>query len=554
MFIAYNLTFLDTLINIILIKSKYFINYSLKIIVVLFFRCSIIVLGEIMEIRLDDKRNLKEVSEYLGLDIEYLNDNYRIIFVAREIEIVGVIVFNVRLNNIEVCKGNEEIRELLIDKVRMIAYQDIVYDDKVIEINYDKRFNNYQEVYEFIQSQKDRVYSLDNFKRYMNEFCSLQNHLKTIHVCGTNGKGSTVNYLKEVLKLQGYRVGTFTTPALVSRLDIIRINDVWIDEEFVLKIANRYMDSWLEYEISLFEIEVFIALMYFIYQGVDLAIFEVGLGGELDATNIINPLVCVNTNIGLDHFDYLGDSYESITRAKAGIIKDGIDMITGENKQECLDIFKDKCDSMHSHLYRVGRLRDIQDGLNVKYTYKGYNIVLNTAALYQIKNSALALDTLLYLKNNKGINVDDENIVKGMYEANWAGRFEIISHKPLIILDGAHNKEGVDELYLSARKIPDLKIIYSALKDKDTDYMIERLLDLTYDITICEFIHPRSQKAKLLAKDYPVKVIEDYREALANIKEDDNYLITGSLYFISEVRKYLLDKFTGNLKKEESTF
>ena len=272
-------------------------------------------------------------------------------------------------------------------------------------------------------------------------------------------------------------------------------------------------------------------------------LYEVGLGGELDATNIILPMVCVNTNIGLDHMDYLGDSYESIARAKAGIIKDHVDFITGEHKQECVDIFRDTCEKRHSHLIRLDRIHDLQDGENVKYTYKDYNIVLNTPALYQIENSALALETLLYLKKHHFIELDESSIVEGLFEAKWAGRFEIISEKPLIILDGAHNREGVDELYRSARKLHNLKIIFSALRDKDTDYMIERLLDLTYDITVCEFKHPRSQSAKLLAGDYPVKIEPDFRKALDDIYlQEGTFLITGSLYFISEVRKYLLQK------------
>ena len=194
-------------------------------------------------------------------------------------------------------------------------------------------------------------------------------------------------------------------------------------------------------------------------------------------------------------------------------------------------------------MIRLDRIHDLQDGENVKYTYKDYNIVLNTPALYQIENSALALETLLYLKEHQFIELNESSIVEGLFEAKWAGRFEIISEKPLIILDGAHNREGVDELYRSARKLHNLKIIFSALRDKDTDYMIERLLDLTYDITVCEFKHPRSQSAKLLAGDYPVKIEPDFRKALDDIYlQEGTFLITGSLYFISEVRKYLLQK------------
>ena len=287
--------------------------------------------------------------------------------------------------------------------------------------------------------------------------------------------------------------------------------------------------------------------MYFLRQGIDIALFEVGLGGNLDATNIIMPLVALNTNIGLDHMDFLGDSYESIAMAKAGIIKDGIAFITGEHKQECLDIFRDECEKHHSELIRVGRIHDIQDGENVKYSYRDYNIVLNTPALYQIQNSALAIEALLYLR--KQFNFRDEDLIYGLFEASWPGRFEKLRDKPLIIIDGAHNREGVDELYHSAKKFSHLKIIFSALRDKDTDYMIERLLELTYDMTVCEFDHPRAQKAKLLAKDYPVKVEPDYYQAIDDAWDyEGTLLITGSLYFISKIRPYIQQK----LKDDEN--
>lgn len=407
-----------------------------------------------------------------------------------------------------------------------------------------QRFHSYEEVYDFISSQKDRVYSLENFQNFMHHMADVQLALKCIHIGGTNGKGSTTNYIKQVLIKAGYRVGTFTSPALVTRLDVIRVNDINIDADFFVAMANHYVDQWLEFEISLFEIEVFIAIMYYLHQQVDIALFEVGLGGSLDATNIIYPLVAVNTNIGMDHIEYLGNSYESIAMAKAGIIKDGVDFISGEDKQECLDIFRDVCEKHHSQFLRVERIHDIQDGENVKYTYRDYNIVLNSPALYQIKNSALAIETLLYLKNKGEIDFRDDDLIYGIFEAKWAGRFEKLRDDPLIIVDGAHNREGIDELYRAARKFHNLKIIFSALKDKDTDYMIERLMELTYDITVCEFEHPRAQKAQLLAKDYPVKVEPDFQKAIDEaINHQGTLLITGSLYFISQVRIYLQNKY-----------
>lgn len=556
--------------------------------------------GDIMEIQLLDKKRINEVIDLVDrMSNQYItNDNganyftqmnqkdfyhyqYILTYVALiDNHIVGMISFDVSTAQIDLLfidhlYFKQGIATQLVETIEKLSLNDIhvnashyslsffqkngfqIVDEQqckdyipmMKKIVTQQKFKRYEDVYDFINSQKDRVYSLDNFRKFMKDMSNPQLALKCIHIGGTNGKGSTTNYIKEVLKKAGYLVGTFTSPALITRLDVIRINDVNIDEQTVVDLANRYVDVWLEYEISLFEIEVFIAIMYFLQKGVNIAIFEVGLGGQLDATNIIHPLVAVNTNIGLDHVDYLGDSYESIAKAKAGIIKDGVDFITGEHKQECLDIFRDQCDRHHSQLLRVDRIHDIQDGENVKYCYRDYNIVLDTSALYQIYNSALAIETLLYLRDKKDIYFDDQDLVYGLFEAKWAGRFEKLRNIPLIIIDGAHNREGVDELYRSARKFHDLKIIFSALKDKDTNYMIERLLELTYDITICEFEHPRAQKAKLLAKDYPVKVEPDYIKAIDEAFDyQGTLLITGSLYFISKIRPYIQQKIKNSQK------
>lgn len=556
--------------------------------------------GDIMEIQLLDKKRINEVIDLVDrMSNQYItNDNganyfmqmnqkdfyhyqYILTYVALiDNHIVGMISFDVSTAQIDLLfidhlYFKQGIATQLVETIEKLSLNDIHVNASHYSLSFfqkngfqivdgqqckdyipmmkkivtQQKFKRYEDVYDFINSQKDRVYSLDNFRKFMKDMSNPQLALKCIHIGGTNGKGSTTNYIKEVLKKAGYLVGTFTSPALITRLDVIRINDVNIDEQTVVDLANRYVDVWLEYEISLFEIEVFIAIMYFLQKGVNIAIFEVGLGGQLDATNIIHPLVAVNTNIGLDHVDYLGDSYESIAKAKAGIIKDGVDFITGEHKQECLDIFRDQCDRHHSQLLRVDRIHDIQDGENVKYCYRDYNIVLDTSALYQIYNSALAIETLLYLRDKKDIYFDDQDLIYGLFEAKWAGRFEKLRNIPLIIIDGAHNREGVDELYRSARKFHDLKIIFSALKDKDTNYMIERLLELTYDITICEFEHPRAQKAKLLAKDYPVKVEPDYIKAIDEAFDyQGTLLITGSLYFISKIRPYIQQKIKNSQK------
>ena len=405
----------------------------------------------------------------------------------------------------------------------------------------EEKFSNYDQVHDFIASQKDRVYALDNFKRFMNDMCNPQTLLKTIHIGGTNGKGSTTNYIRSILQKEGYRVATFTSPVLVTRLEIMRINNQHIQDDEIICYANRYMSLWLEYELSMFEIEVFIAIMFFLKHRVDFAIFEVGLGGALDATNIVAPILSANTNIGLDHTEYLGDTYEKIAFTKGGIIKDYIPFVTGEKKQGCLKVFEELCQQHHSQFIKVQDIQNIQEDKNsISFDYATYHVVLQTGARYQCENSALAIEILLYLKNNGYIVLDNETLLEGLREAVWEGRFEIVCQQPLMIIDGAHNKEGIEAFYQSAKKYQNIKIIFSALRDKDTHAMIEKLLKLTHDVTICEFDFHRAQSAEKLAENFPVKIEKDWKKAI-----DESYhhngvvFITGSLYFISQVRPYI---------------
>lgn len=507
-----------------------------------------------------DKHNIT----YVALDNEQIvgmitlsnNNHISLLFVLQQYQHLGIgskllkIVDNLVLKDITVNSGIDAKDFYLKSGFELTANlqkQDgILFYPMVKKRVMKSRFENYDQVVTFINSQKNRVYSLDNFKKYMDDLGNPQLLLDCIHIGGTNGKGSTTNYIKEVLKQAGYKVATFTSPALYSRLDIIRINDVFIDDKTMVAYANRYVDLWLKYEISMFEIEVFVAIMYFIENNVDFAIFEVGLGGLLDATNIIKPMLAINTNIGLDHVDYLGHDYQSIALNKAGIVKEGIDYLTGETKEECLQVFKEVCQQHHSQLLQMQPITNIIDGNNVSYHYRDYDIILDTPALYQIQNSALALEALLYLKSHHLVTFSDDDLLQGMYNAKWPGRFEMVHIDPVIIVDGAHNKEGIDAFYECAKKYDDIKIIFSALKDKDYKHMIEKLLQLTDDLTICEFEHIRATTANDLAKGFDVKIQPDYKQAIKeSLNHQGTVFVTGSLYFISKVRNYILNELKG---------
>jgi len=386
-------------------------------------------------------------------------------------------------------------------------------------------------------------FGFDHFKQAMESLGNPQNNIQCIHIGGTNGKGSTTNYLRSILQKAGYKVGTFTSPHLIVHNDRIRINDVYISDEHLLSYANRFYDFIEANNLSMFEIDMLFAVTYFNEQQVDFALYEVGLGGRLDATNIVTPLLSIITTIGFDHMELLGKSLKLIATEKAGIIKPQVPLLTAEPKKVCLAVFTDVCTRLQSRIITLSKIKAIQIKDSVSYTYNDLKINLDTLALYQVKNSALAIEAALYLRT-LGFSISDESLVSGLYEAHWKGRFEKVSDDPLIILDGAHNPHGIAALKESAKHLPKpIFVVFSALKDKETDKMIHGILDVSPHLIITEFDFYRASTVDLMAKGFPVEKIKDPMKAIQQgIKRSrgGSLLITGSLYFISEVRQKIL--------------
>ncbi len=391
-------------------------------------------------------------------------------------------------------------------------------------------------------------FNLDHFKALLEKLGNPQLKLKTVHIAGTNGKGSTTDYLRSILQTAGYKVGTFTSPHLEVHNDRIRINNVYISDEELLEYGNRFYTLIEENELSMFEIDTLIAIYYFCEKNVDIALFEVGLGGRLDATNVILPLVSLITSIGYDHMDILGHTLEEISFEKAGIIKENIPLITAEDKENCLFVFKSVCEERSSDFLKIHPAKNVIIGDSIQYEYHHLIIQLNTLAIYQIKNSSLAIECALYLCE-LGYTISDENIRMGISSTQWKGRFETISLNPHIIIDGAHNMHGIDALVESTRlcKKP-LIIVFSALKDKETEKMIHALVDIGDEVIVTEFEFYRAATLETLSMNNRVTSIRNPYDAINYaIKQSagGTCLITGSLYFISEVRQVLLPQILG---------
>lgn len=395
-------------------------------------------------------------------------------------------------------------------------------------INIDDLLND---LYKRTASKSDR-------SRIHNALATLNNphlNLKAIQIAGTNGKGSTTNYVAHILMEEGYTVGTFTSPHLIVHNDRIRVNGVNICDDDLLRLANTYMPVFDEYGLNMFEIDFILAIYYFLEQNVDYAIFEAGMGGRLDATTELNPLVCCITNIGMDHIQFLGDTLEAIAYEKACILKPNIRCVTSENKKECLDVFEKQAMEVGASIKMVKPL-EVVEYPNLKLRYHDLDLVLGDVALYQRYNAATALGIIEELRH-LGINISDGSIIEG-FKYPWAGRFEKVSKEPNIYVDGAHNDEGIKALCetIKAYHMPTY-IVFAALKDKPVDCMLEELRKVSEEVVVTTFENKRASHKE----DYPnaYQFFEDYTKAIEYLKTKKGLLIiTGSLYFVSLVKDY----------------
>ena len=407
------------------------------------------------------------------------------------------------------------------------------------------RFQKAEDVIAIIEQRKNRGYGLDHFKQYMASLGNPQNRLRSIHIAGTNGKGSTTNDIRSILQAAGYKVGSFTSPFMITHLDRIRINNQDIREEAFLGITNRYYDSWMEWDLSMFEIDMCIAVFYYLEEQVDFYVFETGLGGRKDATNILQPLVSVITNIGMDHMEFLGDTLEKIAKEKAGIVKEGIDLITAEDKECCLQVFQKHTASAHAQCIKAGEISNIQetaDGLSFDYG-NVKDVALYGKARYQCRNAALAIEVCLYLQRQGHIRLTEVQLRTGLHQAVWIGRFETISKEPLIILDGAHNADGIHALCETLKQMEDVQVLFSVLKDKNFEAMLQELETVCGEILVVPFYNERALDVRLLEGRKHIHLMESYERAIPHaLQKVKPLVITGSLYFISDVRKYLIEK------------
>ena len=355
-------------------------------------------------------------------------------------------------------------------------------------------------------------------------------HLKYIHVAGTNGKGSTSNMLSSILMEAGYKVGTFTSPHLIDFRERIAINDELIPESAVISFCQEVKENNLSFEPSFFEITFAMALKYFLDTNCEICIIETGLGGRLDATNIITPILSVITNISLDHTDLLGDTITKIAGEKAGIIKPNVPVIIGEHHPETVNVFQEKA---------------LKNNATINYAFEEFELeeTNNYKAINErtVKCTVKKLNTLGFTISKQHIKNGIDNLIKNR---NFIGRFQIIEQNPLTILDVSHNEAGLKKTFELLKSIQKgkLHIVFGASSDKNlTEILPIFPTNVSYYFTV--FSSKRScTKKELIHKSrnthLNILFFDSLEETLIYTKtivnKEDTLLITGSFFLISD--------------------
>lgn len=407
-------------------------------------------------------------------------------------------------------------------------------------------------------------YGLERTHKLLEYLGNPEKDLKLIHIAGTNGKGSTTSMITEILMGAGYKVGMYTSPFIEEFEERIQINRRNIPKETLanlideVKVAvDRVIEEGYNHPTE-FEIITVLMLLYFKKEEIDFGVIEVGLGGRLDSTNVIIPILQVITSISFDHTNLLGNTLEEIAVEKAGIIKKNIPTVIYPQEEEALKVIKNKCSAMESDLYTADKdnmkfvkvVNEDKPYQLLKYKEE-FDILLPLLGEHQILNLSVAMKVIEVLNNRKIVNITTESIIESIKNVTWKGRLEVLSNNPYVVIDGAHNIQGIKTLSRNIKKYfkyENLHLILGILADKDVEEMIKIITPMAKQVYA---VTPNSIRAEL-ADDLKNEIVkynancrafdeyeEAFLEALKNSKENDIILASGSLYMIGDMRKII---------------
>ena len=411
-------------------------------------------------------------------------------------------------------------------------------------------------------------FGLERIRELLKRLGNPEKALRVVHVGGTNGKGSTTVMIARILQEAGYEVGVFTSPHLHDWRERIVINNRKISKGRTVRAINclrPYLEAMVaegfEHPTE-FEVTTALALLYFAEENVDFALIEVGLGGAIDSTNVVSPLISVITNIGMDHMDYLGPDLISIAKVKAGIIKPNSIVVTASKNPDVIDVFREQAKAVGVPLLIVEK--DIswestwRGELEQEFNLTGLTAVysklrLRLSGFHQLRNAATAVTVCELLQSRYGARIPQEAIYAGLHRAKLPGRLELLSQEPKILLDGAHNLDGAQALMqaLPLYSRDRLILCLGMLADKEREKVVNLLVPLADEIIITCPDSPRAGNWSALGRmaeqhSRPVTCIKDPKEAvkfaLSCLKGNDMLCVTGSIYMLADARSVLLDE------------
>ncbi len=406
-----------------------------------------------------------------------------------------------------------------------------------------------------LEKSKGIELKLERVQAALEALGNPQDRLRCFHVAGTNGKGSVVAFLSAILSDAGHRVGVYTSPHLVELTERIRIGNEDIARAEVVSLADevrrRVLDRGIE--LTFFEVVTAMAFLHFERAGVDFAVLEVGLGGRLDATNVVDPIASVITSIGVDHVSFLGTSLREIAFEKAGIVKPRRPVITGELGAIAAAVVEEAAIDRQAPLYRAGREYHSLESANGRMSFEGLGwcmdqLEVGLAGRHQRGNAATAVAMLAAVRDV--VSVDESSVRKGLIGVSWPGRLETVLVEPTTVLDGAHNVDAMRALVAELSRIAagrPVRVLFAAMGDKDWPQMIDILGPHCASAVVTEVIPDRAvpgpQMCAAFSQHCPTVVETDPVKAFERIRSDaapgDLVVVTGSLFLVGKIHEHL---------------
>ncbi len=440
---------------------------------------------------------------------------------------------------------------------------------------------NYQQAIDYINSYTDyekigmphdpAFYDLRRVDELLAHLGNPHRKARSVHITGTNGKGSVAAMVASALTVSGYKTGLYTSPHLHTWRERIRVDGEQVSEGQLARLVGglkpevEAVNERATYgELTTFELLTALAFAYFGQKGVDFQVLEVGMGGKFDATNVINPEVCIITSISFDHMDVLGDTLTKIAAEKVGIIKPASTVVSSPQPEEVAGVIREACRLGRAQLMQVGSEVTWQglgfdlnrQRLRVQGRRDSYELVIPLLGEHQLANAATAVATLEVLAD-RGFNISREGITKGLGQVSWPGRFQILSRHPLVVVDGAHNVDAARSLKKSLEQYCDFEraiLVIGASAEKDIASLVSELAPLFDRVMVTRSRHPRAMAPALLAAEFArhgieARVAEDVPSALSQAQalagEGDLICVAGSLFVVAEAMEQL-GRLSGN--------